>query len=287
MTKKLMTRRKALAKGKKRPVQGGDDLDVHAVGAAHMLYDPCGADLVPSVYPGDKGYINRFVTNFTAATIAGETTFYSMFKAGVNVNTAGSAANATTNFPGLGFADTQAPGAAFLNTTASKLRCLGACYQVRVNAAPNNCTGMLYYGVVPASTFVNGTVLNFNEIAPFLTQSVSCSQVAMQPLEIKWVPGLFDEKYCDSFGIVSDDDSDRNMIVIAGTGLPAATGVNIKSTGIYEWTPSTSTRITIDSTGVNPSRCTLSCVLRNLKRKDADWWWALGKKTLTDRKSVV
>ncbi len=266
--------------------QADDTLDDFAVKAAHMYYDPCGSELSQSVYGGDRGYVNRFTTNFNAATAAGETAWISIFKPGVNVNAAGAAVSSNTNIT-LGFADTQAPGAGFLNSNASKLRCLGACYQIRVNSAPNNTTGMIYYGVIPASTVPDGSITSVNDLFPFLTHSVSASQVAMQPLEVKWSPGLFDDKYCPVTGVTADDDSDRNIIVVVGSGFPAATGVNVRATAIYEWTPNRTVNVAVDSTSTKMSKCDFSCVIRNLKRKDAEWWWALGKKTLNGFRQVA
>lgn len=272
---------------KRKQIRGGDDsLDELAVKAAHMYYDPCGAELSQSVYGGDRGYVNRFTTNYNAGTATGETAFINIFKAGVNVNAAFSAVSSSTTVT-IGYSDTQAPGAAFLNTNASKVRCLGACYQIRVIAAPNNVTGMIYYGVIPASTLPEGTVASVNDIFPFLTHSVAASQVAMQPLEVKWSPGLFDDKYCPTTGIVADDDTDRNILVVVGSGFAAATGVNVRSTAIYEWTPASTIKMAVDATSSKMSRCDFSCVIRNLKKKDAEWWWALGKKTLKGAKEVV
>lgn len=262
-----------------------DTLDEHAVRAAHMLYDPCGADLAPTVYPGDRGYVSRFSSVFSGAFAAGETVNITVFKVGNNVMWNGSAATSATNIA-VGFADTQAPGAGFLNASASKCRAAGACILVRPNASPSTATGTIYYGVVPANAVLNATSVNADSLIPLLTQSVSCSQALMQPLEVKWSPGAFDDRYSPVSGIIGDDDTDRNVIVIVTIGMPATTGLSFRATAIYEWTPAVNS-ITVDSTSVAPSKCDFSCVLRNLKRKDPDWWWGLGKKTLRFAKTAV
>lgn len=270
---------------RKRMASSGDDLDPAAQAAAKMLYDPCGSELVPSVYPGDRGYINRFTSNFNSGQGAGETSSIIIFKVGNNVAYNGSTANAVTAQT-VSYVDTQAPGAAFLNTNASKIRATGACLAIRPSAAPNTATGQIYYGVIPASALVNGTSVTAQDIIPLLSQSCSASQALLNPLEIKWSPGTFDDRYCPATGITADDDTDRNLIVVVTVGFPAAAGFNVRATAIYEWCPNPALGVAIDSTSVAPSKCDLSCVLRNLKRKDADWWWSLGRKTLAGMQAV-
>lgn len=268
----------------KRPVVE-DSLDVHAARAGHMYYDPCGADLVPTVYPGDRGYVNRFVSGWTAATAALETTAIIIHKPGVNVAfNIGDASAATAKL--IGYSDTQAPGAAFLNSNATKARCTGYCINLKINAAPVDMTGQIYYGVIPASSVVEGASLSASTLVSLLTHSVAASQVGMQELEVKWSPGAFDDRYCPVSGVTGDDDTDRNVLVIVAVGLKAATGLHGRSTAIYEWTPTAASGATIDSTSIAPSRCDFSCVIRNLKRKDADWWWRLGSKVVKGARDV-
>lgn len=270
----------------RKPTVEADDLDEHAVKAANMLYDPCNADLVPSVYPGDRGYVNRLTSFFTSATAATETNSIVIFKPGNNVafNISPAATNTAVT---PGFADTQAPGAAFLNSNASKTRCLGACLVVRPQVSPNNATGMIYFGVIPASAVPEGTAFNAGQLITQLNQSVSVAQALLNPLEIKWSPGTFDDRYSPVAGITSDDDTDRNVIVVVTTGMVAATGLSFRCTGIYEWSPQNNVGTTADATSQKPSRCDISCVLRNLKRKDSEWWFQLGQKTLKGAFSVA
>lgn len=270
---------------RKRMATSGDDLDPAAQGAAKMLYDPCGSELVPSVYPGDRGYINRFSSNFNSGQGTGETSSLIIFKVGNNITFNGSTA-ASATAQAISYVDTQAPGAAFLNTNASKLRATGACLIIRPSAAPNNATGQIYYGVVPASALPQGASVSVQDIIPLLSQSCSASQALLNPLEVKWSPGTFDDRYSPATGITGDDDTDRNLIVVATAGFAAATGFNVRATAIYEWCPNPTLGVSIDSTSVAPSKCDLACVLRNLKRKDTDWWWALGKKTLAGMQAV-
>lgn len=260
------------------PSVDNDSLDDHAVKAAGMYYDPCGADLAPTVYPGDRGYLNRFSSNFASAAVTGETCCIYAFKPGNNLAAEHSAATSGTAIT-FNYQDARAPGGSFLNTQATKARCAGACVVVRPNASPSTATGMIYFGNIPAQSIINGGSATIDSIIPQLSHSVSVSQALMQPLEVKWSPGSFDDRYSPLTGITSDDDTDRNLLVVAVVGLPAATGVNMRVTAIYEYAPLLN-GATIDSTAVAPSRCNFSCVLRNLKRKDPEWWYSLGKKTL-------
>lgn len=286
MPKKLQRPQRPVLRRRKRPQRFEDDLDLPAKGAAMMLYDPCSATLVPSVYPGDSGYINRGSVGYQTGNATNETAFCLIQKFGNNVAYSTGALTDTTNFT-IAYADTQAPLAGFLNSVATKARCCGGCMVVRPASSPNNATGVIRWGVLPASTLAEGTSTNVAQISRLLTNSVVASQALMQPLEIKWSPGTFDDRYSPTTGITSDDDTDRNILVVVGFGFPLSgaagtpgTGVITQATAIYEWTPTAAINTNIDSTTVKPSRCDFNCVLRNLKRKDTNWWWSLGKKTL-------
>lgn len=286
LNKKLRAPPKAKAR-RRAAVPVEDRLDEHAAVAAGMLHDPCGAQLGQTVYPGDTGYISRFNQTFSLGNGAGETAFAIIFKPGNNVMQSVGVATDLTAF-NVTFVDTLAPGAGFLNSVASKARCAGACVDLRPLSSPNNATGILRFGVIPASTLVQGDPVTVATINRALTESIVASQALMQPFTVKWSPGTFDDRYSPVTGITSDDDSDRNLIVITGTGFPAATGANATVTAIYEWTPNSNTNgAVIDSTNVKSSKCDLACVLRNLKRKDALWWWSLGKKALAGSGRVL
>lgn len=293
MVKKNSPMRKIKAKPRKASVANSDALDLPAKKAAMMLYNPCGSELVQSVYPGDSGYVNRGSVSYFNGNGVNETAFCMIQKFGNNVAYSVGTATDTTNFT-IAFADTQAPLAGFLNSVASKARCLGGCMVVRPGSAPNNATGLIRWGIVPASTVAEGTITNVLQLSRMLSNSCVASQALMQPLEIKWSPGTFDDRYSPTTSIVSDDDTDRNVLIVIGSGFPltgaagtAGTGVICTVTGIYEWTPSTAGNTTIDSTTVKPSRCDIGCVLRNLKRKDINWWWSLGRKSLKFAESAA
>lgn len=255
-----------------------DALDQYARAHAKMLWDPCGAELSESVYPGDRGYVNRFTNNQGLGVTATDTVFALIVKPGNQVQHASAAATlgATTT---IAYGTGSFPGQAFLATNAAKARCISHCVTVRPNAAPSSGTGTIHYGIINASALPNGKSLSFNDIQGFCTESVSASQALMAPLEIKWSPGGFDDRYngfTAGAPAISDDDSDRNVLVVLFSGYPAGSGALCKYTTIQEWAPNVALGVVCDATSVKKSVCDVQCVLRNLKRKDANWWWQLG-----------
>jgi hypothetical protein len=285
-TRPAVRRRRAI----RATPNNSDTLDIHAAKAAGMLYDPCTADLVPSVYPGDRGYVNRFVFNRNLGTGAGLNSFIYAFKPG---NTLAFAAE----FTGPDITATVAwgndvPGASFLggaSATSARSRCTGFCMTARPISSPNLVTGTLHFGIIPAGSLSQGVTVSPNIVAAMCTESVSASQAAMAPLDVKWCPGSFDDRYSPSWtaGFVGDDDTDRNLIVIVGVGFPTTGGCAFRVTGIHEWSPKVNFGIVTDSTSTKPSRCDKDCVLRKLKEKDPNWWWSIGKKTVGVAKDLI
>jgi len=253
-------------------------LDSHGAMAARMFYDPCGANLGETVYPGDRGYVSRFVQNISVGLSGGQTVTASIIKPGNNVASFTAGLIGTDNTT-VGFGTASMPGAGFQNTTANKFRCAGFCVTARAISAPNTATGTIHFGVVPASAVTNGTITQFNTLISYCTESVAASNTLMAPLDIKWSPGSFDDRYATTAN-AADDDSDRNIIIICTTGFPAATGLQLRLTAIYEWTPAISLGIVTDATSVKNSVCDKECVLKVLKSKDPDWWWSLGRKAV-------
>lgn len=288
MAKNKTIKRAPIARRKRRTKAAAaatDGLDADAQKHAMMLYDPCSAQLAQSVYTGDQGYVNRFASYFNIATGVGETCAVCILKPANGVMyTVGTAAGTTAIT--LGFSTASVAGTSFLTANASKQRAVSACLAVRPVAAPNSATGTLYYGVVNAQSLALGTVTTPNQLIDLCTESVSYSQALMAPLEVKWSPGGFDDRYTVP-ATNSDDDSDRNVILLVGVGQVAATGINIRQICINEWIPKVGLGINNDATNTKTSTCDIACVLRNLKRKDTDWWWSLGKSAFKVGKNIT
>lgn len=259
-------------------------LDQAALAHARMLCDPCGADLQPTVYPGDRGYINRFVRNNVLGSGATDTSFIYIIKPGNALGSRTVAASPGSNQT-IAFGNGNFPGDAFFSTNAAKQRCAAFCTTIRPVAAPNTATGTIHFGIVSASSLLNSTALSAETAATYCTESVSSSQALMAPLEIKWVPGSFDDRYCPQG--VTDDDSDRNVLLMVGIGFPVGSGVQIRETAIVEWSPKVGLGVAIDATAVRPSECDKECVIQMLNQRDKDWWWNLGKKALNITKKAV
>lgn len=253
-------------------------LDSHGAMAARMFYDPCGANLGETVYPGDRGYVSRFVQNISMGLSAGQTVSAAVIKPGNNVGSFTASLIGSDNAT-IAFANASMPGAGFLSSTANKFRCAGFCVTARAISAPNNATGTVHFGVVPASALINGVATQYNTLISYCTESVAAANTLMAPLDIKWSPGSFDDRYATGAN-AADDDSDRNIILIVASGFPAAAGLQLRLTAIYEWTPAVSFGIVTDATSVRNSVCDKECVLKALKSKDPDWWWSLGKKAV-------
>lgn len=262
----------------------GTPIDWPALAHARMLLDPCGADLVPTVYPGDRGYINRFVRNAGISIGGTDTSFIYIVKPGNALGSQTGNALSSGNQT-IAFGNGNFPGNNFFSTNAAKQRCAAFCTTIRPTASPNNATGTLHFGIVSAAALPNGAILTADVAATYCTESVSCSQALMAPLEVRWVPGSFDDRYCPQG--VTDDDSDRNVLIVVGVGFPAGVGFQIRETAIVEWSPKTNLGVTIDATSVKPSVCDKDCVVKYLNTRNKDWWWNLGKKALNITRGAV
>lgn len=254
-----------------------DVLDFAAVGAARMMDDPCDAVLTETVYPGERGYLNRFAMNGSLGQTTGNTVVVFLYKPGNGVAYYNELPSDATSFT-TAFGNT-VPGNAFLAANATKSRCAAFCSSIRPIASAANVTGTIHFGMVAASAVANGTTFTAAGLINLLPESVSASQALYAPLEVKWCPGDVDDTYSPWPAIISDDDSDRTVLVVVARGLVAGSGVQYKNTAIWEWVPQLTTGIAQDPTSVRSSSADKEDVLRYLKRKDANWWWGLGKKT--------
>jgi hypothetical protein len=248
----------------KRPV---DALDAYGAMHARLLNDPCGADLCETVYGGDRGYINRFVTNTVLGTGATDTSFVIAIKFG---QSSAYYASGAGNFGASAVFGNGVPGAAYLAANSNKVRCAAGCVTIRPNSAPNTSTGSIYYGIVPCSAFPSGANRTVGALAELVSgASIHAAAAIMEPFEVKWSPGGFDTRYAPLFS-TADDDSDRNMLLVVGVGLPAGTGITLRTTAVWEWSPIPGGGVAIDATQTTPSSCDIQCAsgLR-IKRAEA------------------
>jgi hypothetical protein len=267
-----------LAKLRRKPrrVVNDGELDSHALAHMRMLYDPCSAELAESVYSGDKGYVNRFKSDFSVGGNAGTVATAIFIYPGAGLmGTIETATPATSQIFTLN--NSGVPGVSYLISNASKIRTVASCVVVSPLSSPNNAVGQIHYGVIPANSIISGGSYSINGLLSLCTQRVSAANALTNPLEVKWSPGGFDDRYSQ---ITNDDPSDRNEILIIGYGLTPTTGLALRRIDITEWVPLQNTGIAFDGTATKKSRCDINCVIRNLKRKDSNWWWSLGQKAL-------
>lgn len=267
-----------------RPIPG-NLLDAAGRKAAHMLFDPCGAMLEESAYGGERGFVNRFVRTGTYGTGAGVTTSVFIYKPGNVCGSYHDVASDTTSFT-VAFG-TSFPGQGYMSTNGTKARAVSFCTIVRPVASPTTATGSIHFGILAASALAQGTTTTPSALIGMLPQTVSVANALYSPLEVKWVPGNGDGNYAPTGGVFSDDDTDRNVLVVVVRGFPATSGVQFKETAIMEWVPNVSSGVSTDLTQPRMSRNNIDDVLRVLKQKDPNWWWSLGMKAFNVGKKAV
>lgn len=193
-----------------------------------MLLDPCNAPLSPTAYRGSDGFVTRFnkVDSFTSANTAFVFAFYPAYNSiwqgtYADANVATGAAWATAG-----------PGQPFLLANAESQRAVSACVRAEYVGTELNRQGILYYGVVPESSLAASSTL-------LLKQSLLQKAVRTPDgvLECKWVPSSSEEEYWATGSVAPDQNADRNVIVIIGSGFSAGVTFNFQATLIAEWRP--------------------------------------------------
>lgn len=197
----------------------------------NMILDPCNAELGPNAYRGSDGIVSRFRNVQAIGATAGKTGFVFMFYPAynaiyaINLNSTDNTAF-SANIPG--------PGQAYLLANGASQRCIAACSSISYTGTELDKSGILYAGVVPASSVVAAKTVA--EVAMLLQHE---ARVGDAPLEVKWSPTSVEEEYWLS-GPAAPANLDRNVIVIIGLGFnPATTSTNfsIINTLIAEWKP--------------------------------------------------
>lgn len=203
-----------------------------------LLMDPCNGP-VHSVYPGEEGIVQRFVSDFTVNTAVGSTSGYLVFIPASNVVArTDQATSSTAAFPG-----TQAgPGASFLGATSAKLRPVAACVTMIPSAVSyNTLTGEMATANISANTVSGTTSLSPDQVFQLCSTRTVLSK---RSYDSKWYPNKLDGTYSPNAGGASagtytlGDPADNNAIVIAWRGYPAAVALSVRLTLVAEWTPS-------------------------------------------------
>lgn len=257
--KKVKQARK-VKKGRKGP---------RAVGMTNtqkLLVDPCDGPLV-SAYGGKRGYITRFVQDFSLNTGAGQTAGVFAFFPGqlvyhtIQVATSGTSAAVSSV---LG------PGNSFCGTNASNVRCVAACVEVLASAVSlTNITGEL--GVAQ---------INWNDIGSATTAApdqyfqlaTSRAVLTKEAFELKWVPGESDELY-SSVNVGTSASPPGNGVsgmLVVYRGYPAAAALTFRITAVLEWTAKNNVGIPGSTGAAGPSD--MQKHVGALNAAKPDWW---------------
>lgn len=253
---------------RRRMVLGAPATD-HVAAYAQLLRDPCNANTaLAAYYPGEKGFVQRFISDISINTTAGHTSGLILFHPNSNglftVTAASSASASPINLGSyiLGLS----PGQGFLSGAASKTRALAACTQCFPSAVSvTNMTGEYAMGIISMSnTFGTVSVDNFFNILS------NRGNMTKEKAECKWFPGAMDDRYVPWNTNTNIDTSDTNVIAVAYRGYPAGAALSVRLTNVIEWTPNTSVGLSATnqvSAGVNHNN-----VVAAMQRQNPHWY---------------
>lgn len=213
---------------------------------ARMLDDPCNAETVTGIYPGEIGVVQRTLADFTAGA-ALQTCGYVMYWPAVNaVDTNGAALSSVALAHTWTVAPPFSPGHAYLTQIASKSRCLGACLAVSpASLSLTNIVGEWTVGCVSSDAVITGAgAVTVDQLFNVLSLK---TLIQRKPAEVKFTPGVFDSKY-QSYGVAASADiSDTNIVIIAWRGVPAGTILSTRITSILEYTTKSSATLGVSA----------------------------------------
>lgn len=248
-----------------RAVTGTD----HALAYARLLKDPCNASTaLEAYYPGEKGFVQRFIADIVTNTTAGHTSGVILFHPNSDglVTVSAAASSGTFVLNAGSYTLSASPGQAFLTGAANKTRSLAACVQCFPSAVSvTNMTGEYAMGVISMSSSF-GTLSTDN----FFNILSNRGNMTKEKAECKWYPGALDDRYSQWNVISAVDTSDTNVIAIAYRGYPAGAALSIRLTNVLEWTPNTSAGLTATnqvSTGVNHNN-----VVAAMQKQNPHWY---------------
>lgn len=196
-----------------------------------MVVDPCTAVLGHTGYRGNDGFVQRFTTTTTRTTAATATAFVYIFHPAYNSSYYTEVATAGTGFTPTA-TPIAGPGQTFLLASASTMRPVASCLSISYLGTELNRQGIIYMGLLKASVLGGGHTVG--TLQALLGTSVRTPD---HNLECKWLPSPSDESYWETGSVAPDDNGDRNVIVIAGSGFTNGIDVALKTTLITEWQP--------------------------------------------------
>lgn len=238
-------------------------LDANAAAYAKLLADPCNAPVVRPIYQGgESGYTFRAESFFTIGTNALETAGVVHWTPGyVNADftelVVGQATSASGNITVA--ANSSGPGRSFLVANATAARCVAACIRITYPGAESSRSGRIHYGNTNGGLIDAGQVVTADGVAQTVQ---NYTRTPPEMVELVWRPGVADQEFNDPSATASPNIRDRkSSLTVAFANLPAATGITIHMTAVYEWLPRTALGVANDVSGKSLSRNTLDDVL--------------------------
>lgn len=247
----------------------------HVEKYAELLFDPCNADNeLDYGYGGEKGFIQRVVSDSQVNTAAGQTAGVIILHPQTGLGFATSQVAGGTTFVCQQANFTLAnitPGLGFLAGVAEKTRSYAACISVfPASVSLTNMTGEYAMGVCSLDTVFSNTQ-TVDNIFTLLTLRGS---VEKHQMDIKWFPGAMDDRYHQWNVQTNIDASDTNVVIYAYRSFPAALPLSVRTTNNVEWTARTAGGLAItDQT--RPALKT-SNVVATMHRKNPKWLRNIG-----------
>lgn len=248
---------------------------------ARLLQDPCNAPLVTGCYPGEVGQIGRFASDFSIGP--GQAGF-ALYYPAINAVSTG-----FTNTPAVAIPHTWtvavpfSPGHGILGPGAAKSRCLSSCLQVTFpNVSITNVTGEIVVGCISADSFLQGNYTPDN-LFSILTHK---ALITRNQYEVKFTPGVFDERFTTYGTLTAADQSDTNILVVAWRGLPSTANASIRITSALEYTPKTASGILASGASIAPGVATMS-VAASVHKAKPNWWHNLLSDLASDASEVT
>lgn len=268
-----------MAKSKKKPAKRmrvrkprQQLLDSAAQAYANLLRDPCNAALVPPIYPGGgAGFLFRGETFFSVGNGATETAGYLHWTPGY-VNSSNSdlivAATTTSNGVATNSASGNGPAKAFLNSNVRGARCIAACLRITYPGAESGRSGRVHYGHSAGGAIDVGDSITPDGVAQLL---VNYGRTPADTIELYWKPDVADFEFNDPSAASSATLKDRkSSLTVAWAGLPATVGLTFHLTAVYEWQPTVSLGIGMNTKGKAVSKNTIDEVIDYVNRT-FDW----------------
>lgn len=224
----------------------GRTLDEGARRHIRLLLDPCNAPLVRPAYETSAGgLLVRYRRVMTFATEANRTAFIMGFLPHENVvhyqvyNAATDTGYLSSEevFTGL---DTVAGGSQF------SFRCVAACARAMCLASELNRSGIVCAGSVDSDVVIPTDATQVTSVAAVQSVLPVSTRMPSRSLEVLWTPGESSHQYRTTEPGATPaivQGTHNNACVIASSGMPAATGMRVEFTGVYEVRPANTSSV--------------------------------------------